>query len=233
MVAGEAAAALHRLDGFPEGPLEISVERGRRPCLPGVRVHQVASLEQRDRFVIDGLPVTGLARTLVDLGSTAPDRVERALDDARRRGTSLVWLRATAERLHRPGHAGSGVLLQLLRGVNPGQRVRDSWFEALIEGCLVSAVLPPLVRQHEVRDAAGRLVGRLDLAFPSIRLGVEAHSRLHHYGSREAFDEDRDLALTAEGWEVLYVGWQGTRQPAELVRKVERTVAAKCAARVP
>lgn len=111
--------------------------------------------------------------------------------------------------------------------------MRSSWFEALVERCLVSPALPPLVRQHEVRDAVGRLVGRLDLAFPSICLGVEAHSRLHHFGSREAFDEDRDLALASEGWEVLYVGWQGTRQGAELLRIVERTAKRRAGRKVP
>ena len=48
--------------------------------------------------------------------------------------------------------------------------------------CLRSPELPPLVRQHRVFDGRGRLAGILDLAFPSLRLGVEAHSRQFHFG---------------------------------------------------
>ncbi len=223
VVAFESAAALHGLDGFDEGPVTICVPRGhRRPSLPEVRVGQAAALERCDRWVIDGIAVTGLARTLADLGSVVPpDRVQQALDDARRRGASLQWLRQTAERLHRPGQAGTGLLLAKLDRIRPGERVPDSWFEVLIERCVASPLLPDLVRQHEVFDDSGNLIGRVDLASPRIKLGIEGHSREHHYGSAEAFDEDRDLDMAAAGWELLYIGWQGTKQPAKLLAIVE------------
>ncbi len=221
VVSHRAAARLHGLDGFDDEIVELSVAGVRHPRLPGVEIHRVATLAVCDRFVVHGIPVTGLARTLADLGSVAADRVEQALDDVRRAGTSLVWLRKTAERLHRPGQAGTGVLLELLDRVKPEQRVRGSWFEALVERCITSPRLPDLVRQHPVHANDGSLIGILDLASPRIRLGIEAHSRKHHYGSREAFDEDRDLRLAAVSWDLLYVVWQGTRRPAELLVIVE------------
>lgn len=221
VVSHRPAARLHGLDGFDDEIVELSVAGARHPRLPGVEIHRVATLAVCDRLVVRGIPVTGLARTLADLGSVAPDRVEQALDDVRRRGTSLGWLRQTAERLHRPGQAGTGVLLGLLDRIEPEQRVRGSWFEALVERCIASPLLSDLVRQHEVHADDGSLIGILDLASPGIRLGIEAHSRRHHYGSREAFDEDRDLKLATVTWEVLYVGWQGTRRPAELLTIVE------------
>ena len=68
------------------------------------------------------------------------------------------------------------------------------------------AARPPARRPR--RD--GRLAGILDLAFPTLRLGVEAHSRQFHFGrGAEHADEDRDHRLARCGWEVLYVGWQG------------------------
>jgi hypothetical protein len=222
-----AAAVLHGLDGCGPGVLEVSVIL-RNVRLDGAVVHRVASLPPSDRVVVDGIATTGLARTLADLGSVAPRLVERALDDARRRGTSLEWLRRTAVRLHRPGQSGTGVLLELLAAIDPGVRPRGSWFEQLVEQCLTSSTLPPLERQWTVRDAMGRFVARLDLAFPSIRLGVEAHSRAFHFGCQaEAADERRDLKLAALGWEVLYVGWHDTTDPAALLAVVEATAAAR------
>jgi very-short-patch-repair endonuclease len=216
------AAALHGLDGCVPGPIEVSVVRPRRLRLSDVTVHQVADLDQRDVLRVRGIPCTGLARTLCDLGSVvAPDAVERAFDDARRRGVSLRWLEITATRLHGPGQRGTGVLLRVLADARRAPTVRGSWFEKLVEDCLQSSELPPLVRQHEVHDDDGRLVGILDLAFPSIRLGVEAHSRQFHFGrAAEHRDEDRDHRLASCGWEMLYVGWQGTRHPDELLAVV-------------
>ena len=158
------------------------------------------------------MPVTGLARTLCDLGSVVgSDRVERALDDTRRRGVSLRWIQETAERLHRPGQAGTGILLTLLGdGPAGNQRSEARGSRSWSSDACAAPDLPTLARQHVVRDADGRLVGILDLAFPTLRLGVEAHSRQFHFGrGAEHADEDRDHRLARCGWEVLYVGWQG------------------------
>jgi hypothetical protein len=220
------AARLHDLDGFAATDIvEVSVVAPRHPKLAGVVVHEVQALVRADRTSVRGIPTTGVARTLADLGSVCdqPDRVLQALDDARRRRLSTTWIRETAERLHRPGQRGTGTLLGLLDEVEAEGRGPDSWFERLIERCLASADLPPLRRQYEVRDRAGHFVGRLDAAFPSIKLGIEAHSRAFHEGRRrEAADESRDLRLAAEGWEVLYVRWHHLQTPERLVDLVVR-----------
>ena len=89
-----AAAALHELDGCPPSVVEVSVQRPRHMSLAGVIVHEVGPLDQRDITTVDGIACTSVARTLADLGSVVEaSAVERALDDARRRGTSLRWLR--------------------------------------------------------------------------------------------------------------------------------------------
>jgi very-short-patch-repair endonuclease len=221
-----AAAALHRLEGCDDGVLEVS-SVGRQVRLPGVVAHRVAVLPRADRHVVLGVRSTGLARTLADLGSVAPETtVRRPFDDARRRGASVVWLRRTATRLHRPGQHGTRVLLDLLEEAT--RPASESWFEYLVERCLRSPRLPPIERQWTVRDARGRFVARLDLAMPSIRLGVEAHSRRFHFGpAAEAADERRDLQLAAIGWEVLYVGWHDLGDADRLLGVVEAAAVAR------
>ena len=224
-VSHRSAAALHGLDGCSSSIVEVTVARPWRFRRADAVVHQAQALTPRDVTTVAGIPVTGLARTLCDLGSVVhPLLVERAFDDVRRRGVSLRWIQSTAERLHRPGQAGTGVVLDLLDAAQRQPSVRGSWFERLVEGCLRSPELPPLVRQHRVLDGRGRLVGILDLAFPSLRLGVEAHSRRFHFGRLpEQADEDRDHRLARCGWEVLYVGWQATKRPADLLALVVET----------
>jgi hypothetical protein len=181
-----------------------------------------------DRIVVDGLPVTGLARTLVDLAGTEQrPAIERALDDFERRGHSLGWLESTAQRLHRPGQRGTGVVLaEVARRRTRGQ-VRGSWFQKLVAECLRSPLIPGLVEEYEIRDAAGGFVARVDLAVPVVKLGIEAHSRRYHTGAAaEAYDEHRDNLVAEQGWDLRYVGyWAATRTPAQVRGYVERLVA--------
>jgi hypothetical protein len=221
-----AAAFLHRLDGFDTAPTPEIV--GARNCrqVAGIDViqHWVEPLDEDDLVVVDGIPCTGLARTVVDVCGLGDRKLAvRAFDDFERRRGNLNWLRLTAERLHRPGQAGTGVVYELLDRRQRGGRVPESWFERLVGQCLNLPGLPPWVRQHEVRDAAGRVVARLDLACPALLLGVEANSKAFHFGQGpEPLDQRRDNLAAVEGWDITYVGWYDTEHPAVVARTIER-----------
>ncbi len=171
VVSHRSAARLLRLDGY-EGPgnatLEISVPNGIRfrPAVSAV-VHQVSPLDRRDVVCVAGFPCTSLDVTLCDLGSVvrAVKPVRRALTSARRRGLDLVKTRATAERRHRSGQAGSGVLLRLLDTIPWEGRSPASWFEELLALCLDDPTLPEMVLQHPIRDMCGRKWPALTLRF--------------------------------------------------------------------
>jgi hypothetical protein len=226
-----AAARLHDLDGFAESNVvELSVTRAHRWRGAGdVVVHHVAALDASDVVVIDGIPCCGLARTLCDLGMVVdPLAVRRALTSARRRGTSLRWIQLTADRLFRPGPSGVAVLMRQLATIPFEGRVPESWFEELVAICLDDPAIPPIELQYTILDRNGRLVARTDLAIPSVRLGLEAHSRRFHFGpDAEPLDEQRDMAAAACGWDLQYLGWYAARRPAEVVAVVKQIVAAR------
>jgi hypothetical protein len=226
-----AAARLHRLDGFAEYDMvEVSVTNGHR-WRRGHQViaHHVAALEPSDLITIDGIRSTGLARTLADLGAVVePLLVRRALTDARRRGTSLKWIQLTADRLHRPGPSGTAVLLRELAMIPFEGRVSDSWFEELLALCVEDPGIPPFELQYPIRDSDGRVVARTDIGIPSVRLGLEAHSRRFHFGPLvEPLDEQRDLAAGACGWQLHYLGWFATKRPREVLAIVKQIIAAR------
>jgi len=233
VVSHRAAARLHRLDGFEHAGMavvEASVTRAFRLQLPDTVVHHVTPLEPCDLTMVDGLPCTSVARTLADVGSVVRDRqqVSRALTAARRRGMNALAIRSTAERLHRPGQSGTGVLIRLLDAIRCEGGVPDSWFEELLRCCLGSPHLPPLVTQCPITDASGRIVARTDIGFPSVKLGLEAHSRRFHFGPIAGkLDEERDLAAATCGWELLYLGWYATKRPADVLRMVLDVVKAR------
>ena len=228
VVSNGASARLFGLDGFSTAPGEIMLQRPGRInpiAAHGIIVHQTAVLDSVDRYERDGLPCTGLARTLADLGSNeSADRVWRALISARRlHRVNPLWLQQTAVRLHRPGQSGTGVLLTALRRWGSEGTLPDSWFEELVRRLLDHPAIPPLQSQFVLNDESGKFVARLDLAIPAARLGIEAHSRAFHFGPiREAADEDRDLRVATIGWELLYLGWYAQRRPAEVVEIIAR-----------
>ena len=86
-----AASVLALIDTKPD-IIDVTVPIDRRPIHGrGVRVHRATLLEQVDRRVIGGLPVTSPNRTIVDLAEVLPKRkLEGVLDEAIRRGMIKV-----------------------------------------------------------------------------------------------------------------------------------------------
>lgn len=224
VAAFEAAAWLHELDGFDEPPpTEVIGARGRRLRGLDAVIQHYGDVPPEDLVVIDGIPCTGLARTVCDIATKlGPDRCLRALDDFERRRNSLGWLTMTAGRLDRPGQTGTRIVRRLL--AERTGRAPDTWFERLVERCLAIPGLPPWTRQHDVLDDDGTHIGRIDLASIPLRLGVEAHSKRYHFGARPGGrDQERDDEMAAVGWDLRYVGWYwDTQTPAGVAARISK-----------
>lgn len=232
-----SAAWLHGFDGFADDPVsaEVSVARPRWLRVPkGLHViaHQTATLPAADVVDHDGIACTGKARTLADLGAVvSAGAVLRALIGAHRDGLSLPVARRTALALHRPGQAGTGVLLRHLDALARAGRLPESWLEEVLRQLLQRPDFPPLVQQYELRDRSGRVVARFDHAFPAAKLAIEGHSRQFHFGPlRESLDEDRDLRAARLGWEIIYLGWYAAKRPQEVVAAVADVLSHRVAA---
>jgi hypothetical protein len=88
---------------------DVTVPRGRHR-VDGLRVHHSRALEPHDCAVKDGIPVTSVARTLLDLSAVVrPSDLEVAIDRAERLG--LLDLTAVVEVLQRAtGRKGTRAL---------------------------------------------------------------------------------------------------------------------------
>ena len=80
----------------------------------GIAIHRRQQLHPDDRAVVDGIPVTSVARTLRDLVAVVPARrYERAFEEAERlRVLDLGELKAVGER--RRGKRGSKVFERMI-----------------------------------------------------------------------------------------------------------------------
>ena len=175
---------------------------------------------QRRTTEIDGIPVTRIERTLIDLAAVIDiDRLEDALDCAlRRRLTSVgrLRLRLRAE----AGRRGIGKLRVLLAERDGDGQPSASRFETRLNRLLVRSGLPA-ARQFTIWDG-GAFVARVDFCFPEAKVIVEADSYRWH-SSKRAWQRDRHRRnpLTELGWQILHVTWDDLiRRPEETIRRL-------------
>lgn len=226
-ISHRCAAALWEFPGLTGSPPELIVPRARSRAGPG-RVHRtpLASVDVTRRF---GIPVTTPTRTLIDLAGVADlGLVEEALDHALLRGlTSVRRMRWRIEELTARGRPGIPVIRDLVETRASMRRVPESVFETRFLRRLRVAGIPLPVTQYEVRDPKGRLIGRVDFAYPDLRFGIETDGRGSHTG-RMPFERDgaRLTNLTLAGWNIIHVMWEHLRdQPNHVVESVRAGLA--------
>ena len=170
----------------------------------------------KDITEVDHICTLSRAATLCTLGPHVDARtLERCLD-AFLRTDSMRWLEETMERLGQRVPSGVSHLREVLDDPRRVNGVTDSWFERAVADLVALPWLPPIKLQHEVVTDSVRY--RLDIACPALKLGVEAHSRTFHWGAgKEDADNVRDLALSAAGWQLLYVTWSQIGRPDTFV----------------
>lgn len=226
VVSHRAAAALWRLDGVEQGVVELIAPRRIRR--PGVVAHQT-TLPRRRSTHVGTIPVTDVARTLLDLGAVVPGRVvEAALEDAlRRRLTTLARLRRRLRADGGRGHRGAGVLRALVEARDPSAAPAESVLESRLGRLLANSDLPPATAQHVIRGERGFLA-RVDFAFPDAMVVVEADGYRYHSGAAAwARDRARENVLTARGWRVYRVTHQDLlARPERVVADLRRMLAA-------
>lgn len=87
-----------------------------------------------------------------------------------------------------------------------------------------------VVPQHRV-VVGSRVVARVDLALPDLKIAIEYDGRWHEDGTQRALDNDRLAALRAGGWTVIIVTAELLRDPRRLVAAVAAAVAERQALR--
>src|SRR5439155_10647512 len=154
-VSHRAAAALWTIPGFAEGPLELTVPRPRTPDLAGVTVHRRRVLLPGHVKILDGLPVTSVARTVFDLcGIVHPKRAERSLDNCLcRKVVTVPALWRVHGDLAEHGRAGTVLLRELLLARGKGYVAPASELEARLLDLLEKAGLPAPAREVNVGDS--------------------------------------------------------------------------------
>jgi hypothetical protein len=232
------ATSLHRVGQIVTNEIDVlEVEPAwHRPVIGDRR--RTTRLPPEHQTTIDGLPVTTLPRTLFDIcGLVSPARrlrglpaltrreVERAMDDALARTTSVAQLEQVLARLGGRGRGGTVLFRELLDERGEGFVATESELEDLLFAVLMRFGLPLPAKQ--VVLGGDRPVGRVDFVYREKRIVIEADSRRHHSALLDAErDRWRDLDLAADGFIVIRVTWrQLVDEPVRFVQALERLLA--------
>lgn len=219
VLSHRSAGVLWGLGSVRGGIVDVTAPRGRRRR-PGIAAHE-GRLDEADVTSHRGIPVTTVARTLLDLAGILPRAdLERTVDQAiRTRRYDRAALDHAMARAH--GRRELRPLRAVLEDLDPDRGRTRFELEATALPLILAAGLPrPRVNEH----VEGH---RVDLHWPEHRLVVELDGRTWH-SDPTAFEADRlrDGDLLLAGWRVLRVTWrQLTRDRAAVVSRLRQLLA--------
>ena len=224
LVSHRAAAYLHGIDGFRAGILDVTVAQTRGRQRPQIRLRRSTQMHLADPQVVHSVPVTGVARTVLDVAADVGPRRLETLVDAVLRQQMVSWadLYEVLVRHSVQGRNGCGRLRQLLDHRYGDAVIPDSRWNRMVGQLLADSSLPEPQYEYVVCTVAGEFVARVDLAYPRQRLAIELDSVRFHL-NRESFEQDarRRNRLLNEGWRVLTFTWSDySNDPAGLIRSV-------------
>lgn len=228
LAAGTGALSSHRSAGelrdllYP-GPIDVTSPRSRRPRA-GFVLHRSRHIADEDRTVIDGIPVTSVARTLVDLAEVLGERrLSNAVHEAEIQ--KVFDLKAIERVMARvPGRTGRHMLHRVLEAYGGGpQLTRSDYERTFLEICHRHGIPIP----HSAVSVAGY---ELDFLWGSHGLAVEVDDEATHFTTRAYYaDRRRDRALVPHGIQVIRVTPRDLENEAELAAELMAILAAKAA----
>jgi hypothetical protein len=184
--------------------LDVTAPRGRYR-IPGIDIHESRALLPADTATKEGIPITSVARTLLDLSAVVrPDELANAVDRAERLG--LFDLRAVVEVLERAnGRKGARALRRAVAAYEPS--TQKSELERRFKQLLETAPDIP-TPSFNVLVAGERTNHEVDAFWPDHRLAVQVDGFEFHRTRR---DRERDAASDADlelaGNRVLRLTW--------------------------
>ena len=200
--------------------IEVTVRRGSHG-VRGITVHTTRGLAPQDRAIVQGIPVTSVARTLLDLAAVlVPNDLLVAIDRAER--LRILDLAAVNELLLRArGRRGARALRRAIAAYRPSTQKSEleRRFRELIER---TADIPHPSFNALTQAETG--AHEVDALWQQHRLAVQLDGFAFHHTRR---DKERDAATDADlelaGYQVLRLTWDDVTINAErTLRRLRR-----------
>jgi very-short-patch-repair endonuclease len=195
--------------------IEVTADRGCKPK-PGITIHRSRLTHPDDRALVNGIPTTSVARTIVDLADVLGDR--RFGDAVNESEVLRLFDRdevdKTLERL--PGRKGRHRMNRILAAYRPDPSFTRSGAERRFLRLCAEHYLP--------RPSTNIFIGghELDAYWEDARLGIELDGEVFHH-TTQAYYEDRrrDRRLATLGIQVNRVTWRDLDDAAGLAAELK------------
>jgi Transcriptional regulator, AbiEi antitoxin/Protein of unknown function (DUF559) len=220
------AAVLWKIYATKGSTIHVTTTDRSARRIPGVKVHRARRLDPADVTKKDAIPVTTVARTLVDLTDLLPsDRILRAMREAEYlKLLDTDTLIAAVQRANGRKHLNE--LRKAIERHRPGQIVREELEHRFLELVYEAGLPEP---ETNVKVKTWRRTYDVDCLWREAGVAVELDGRSAH-ARAAAFEEDRarDAALTATGLRPLRFTWlRITEEPEDLLAELEATLSGR------
>jgi hypothetical protein len=184
--------------------LDVTATRGKNK-VQGIEVHSTRILAPQDFTIHDAIPVTSVARTLLDLGAVVrPHELAKAIDRAERlRLFDLNTVNDVLERAN--GRRGARALRNAIAAYEPSTQKSEleRRFKALIE---TASDIPTATFNAAVEGE--KATHEVDAFWPQQRLAVQLDGFEFHRTRRDRErDADSDADLELAGHRVMRLTW--------------------------
>jgi hypothetical protein len=222
VVSHHDAAIIHGLTLLDHPPSDVAIARprdaaGSRTARPGIELH-IADLPLRHVTVCQGIPVTTVARTVIDIARSTAFKAGVVTADSAlyTRQTSVAKLSAVTWDCDRwPG------IRKARDVVTFSDEKAESAFESIARVAFRDGGLPPPMLQVWVGDD-DHMIGRVDFLWSDQWTIAEAD------GAAKYADPDRarkqlwrDTELRRAGYEIVHFTWRElASDPAQVVKSI-------------
>ena len=208
----ETAAITHGLDLLErptQGTVTVTRPRpgnGSRASRRGLRVH-AAEIPERDITRRYGVPVTSVARTVIDLSRARSFREGVVVADSALRSGKVTPAELQAAIASCPRWPG---LRKARKVVAFSDGRAESVLESLARVIMHENRLPAPELQIWIQDGYGARIGRVDFFWPRYNTIGEADGAMKYEDSAAARKQlERDKKLRLAGYELVHFGWRG------------------------
>lgn len=199
LLSHRSASALHGLVRTASVRVDVTITRPSPISRAGIAAHRRETITETDRTSVAGIPVTSVARTLLDLATIlTASQLERACEQAVLEG--VFDMRAMSELLGRSrGVRGIRRLRAVLALGDLGEDVPASGLERRYRELCGRAGLPkPELNRYLL---LGDGYHKVDFLWRKERVVIETDgARYHSTGWQRRRDSDRDSLLDAHGF---------------------------------